>query len=374
MLQQRCERAVIFRWIVAVAVASGWAWPGGAQDAAPAASPAKELVRQAYAKTSTAKTLGDYTEIIELCEQAQRGELAPAMAAYVNDLLAWAHNRRGETYTQEGASLSESGQAERADKIDQMALAEFEAAVQLKPDYWKALHNRGVSYALAGKFDEAVADFSRVVELQPDYGNAWFNRAEIYFERGRFQEALTDYDQAIRLKGDDAEAFLHRGHARFQLRQYREALADYEQAVKLAPNLGEALASRGDAYRSLGQWSQASADYRRAVTLDGSSVRAHQSAAWLMATCPETPYRNAQLALEYAKKAVAVGGQEDFQLLDTLAAAYANAGDFAAAKQQLEAALKLAPESQAPALRARLTLYQQNQPYRERLPTTTRPR
>jgi len=350
---------------VAAAVICVTSISGLAQETSAESKDSNTLIRDAYAKTKTAATLADYTEIIRVCEKAQSGALSPGLAAYVRELLAWTHNRRGEIYAEQGASLTKSGDEQEAAKIDARALSEFETAVGLNPDYWKAIHNRGVSYALLGKFTEAVKDFSRVLELKPEYANAWFNRGEIQFELANYAEALNDYGQAIRLKPDDYDAYVRRGHTHFQLRRFQEALADYGRAVELDADSAEALINRGDAYLALRQWREAATDYRQAIASDAGSGRAYQSAAWLMATCPDDGYRNNQLALQAAEKAIELDGRTDFKCLDTLAAAYANAGDFDRAKQTIAAAIKIAPRDHVDLMRRRLELYQQNQPYRE---------
>jgi tetratricopeptide (TPR) repeat protein len=359
------------RGIWLACVLGGTAW---SQQKPPPATPAKDLVRQAYAKTESAKSQADLAQIIQLCQQAERGELSPALQAYVRQLTAWTHNRRGELHAQEGAALATSGQLDQAKKADQSALSEFETAVQLQADYWKARHNRGVSYALAGKVDEAIADFTRVIELQPSFANALFNRGEIYFDRGQFAEALQDYDAVLRLQPEDHEATLRRGHARFHLSRYADALQDYNHAVELKPDHGEALAYRADAYRILGQWTRAEADYRRARELDDTSVRAFQGSAWLLATCPEAGQRNRELALEYAEKALALAGRADAVCLETLAAAYANAGEFDKARQKMQAAIKIARPDQAAILKQRLSLYEAQKPFREQPVNTLRPK
>ena len=142
-------------------------------------------------------------------------------------------------------------------------------------------------------------------------------------------------------------------------------MADYGRAVELNADSAEALINRGDAYLALRQWREAATDYRQAIASDAGSGRAYQSAAWLMATCPDDGYRNDQLALQAAEKAIELDGRTDFKCLDTLAAAYANAGEFDRAKQTIAEAIKIAPKDHADLMRRRLELYQQNQPYRE---------
>jgi tetratricopeptide (TPR) repeat protein len=210
-----------------------------------------------------------------------------------------------------------------------------------------------------------MRDFNRVIELKPDYANAWFNRGEIRYDQGQHEEAAADYSQALRLNDKDAGAYACRGHAYFQLRQFQQALADYDQAVRLDGKSAEALANRADAYQSLGQWEQAAVDYRGSVELDQRLGRAYLGAAWLMATCPRDEIRNADLAIEAAKKAIELEGEQKHQHLDTLAAAYANAGLFDQAKATLEKAIRLAPEADAKRMRERLALYDAGKPYRQ---------
>jgi tetratricopeptide (TPR) repeat protein len=271
----------------------------------------------------------------------------------------------GELYAEQSAVLAQEGRQDESEPIDAQALVHFEAAVDLNPNYWKGYHNRGVSLALQGMFDRAIADFSRAIELKPKYANAWFNRGEIYFELGNYESALSDYTQTVELTPDDYDAHIRRGHAYFYLRRFREALADYDRAAELKPDDVEAIVNRGDAQRSLGQWREAARNYQQAVTLDNRSGQAYRSVAWLMATCPEEKYRKGQLAVQAAERAVQLDGGKDFTYLDTLAAAYANAGEFEKAQQTMPFAIKAAPEKQKEALRRRLELYKANQPYRE---------
>ena len=288
-----------------------------------------------------------------MCRQARRAKPSEDVAAYADQLAAWAHNRRGEQYAQQAVDLTGQDQQAKAAEFDAQALADFQAAVELDPKNWKALHNRGVSQALAGQLDDALKDFSRVVELKPDYANAWFNRGEVRADRGEHEQAVADYTQAIRLKPEDLDAHVRRGQAYLQLQKLREALADYDRAVQLAPDEAEPLLDRGDLHRSLGQWQLAAEDYRRAVALDHRSSRAYQRAAWILATCPVDRYRNVDLAVQAAEKALELDGEQDVKYLDTVAAAYANAGQFDKACETLARAIDTSP-ADAETFRTRL--------------------
>jgi tetratricopeptide (TPR) repeat protein len=339
--------------------------PAAAQQPVPAVEDGKQLLREAHAKSQEANTLEQYTEVLQLCQRAAAIALPANLVDYEKKLRSWAHNQRGEVYAEQAATLSKAGQNEAAAKVDAQGLREFETAIELNPDYWKALHNRGVSRAVGRQLDLAASDFSRVVELKPDYVNAWFNRGEIHYEQGRFAEAVADYARAIELAPEDPDFYIRRGHAYLQLRELQQAFADYHQAVQLAPNDVDALVNRADVNRNLGRWQAAADDYLQAIRLDAKSGRAYQGAAWLMATCPDSKMRNTDLSLRAAQQAMELLGRQDYRGLDTMAAALANSGNFAKAQEMQAEAIRLAPPEKADKLQSRLELYQQERPYRE---------
>jgi tetratricopeptide (TPR) repeat protein len=326
---------------------------------------ARQLIDQAYAKTEKAEAADDFAEIIRLCRQAQSQQPKPPLDRYLRSLLSWAHNRRGEVYADKAARLLDAGETTQARESDEKALADFEKAVEYDATRFKPLHNRGVSKALIGKYEEAIADFTRVAEMNPEYSNAWFNLGEIRSEMGDFKKAAADYSKAIELDPQDAKAWVGRGVARLRLQLASEALQDLERALELAPDEADSLAQRGDAHQCLGNWERAAEDFRRANDLDKQSAAAYRGAAWLMATCPEERFRKPELAIQAATRAIELAGSSDYRLLDTLAAAYANAGKFEEAVQTVEKAIHAVRDLQvADVLRRRLALYREKKPYR----------
>jgi tetratricopeptide (TPR) repeat protein len=325
----------------------------------------KSLYDQLHERAKSAETVPELTELVQQMSEILSRDTSEDMKPYVTELLAWTLNRRGEAYTRQAAAKAEKNDQEAAEELDRLALRDYEKSIELDPQRWKSLHNRGVCLALKGQFTDALRDFSRVIELQNDYADAWFNRGEIHYELGHFDKAVADYDKAIELAPDAASMYTARGHANFQLRRFEEALADYSQVVKLAPKNAEAYADRGDAYRSLGRWEEAATDFRQAVRLDNKLPHALQSAAWFVATCPDDRFRNAKLAVQAAQRAVELRGEADYIYLDTLAAAYAENGDFERAQETLRRAIELAPQDNVKPLEHRLNLYQAQKPYRQ---------
>ena len=241
---------------------------GGATKSTPGATPTlsagDRTIKDAYLKSKTAATLDDYNQIVSLCQDGIDHGASAESAAYAKKLSDWAqarvHNKQGEKYI--------------ADGDEKAALKEFETAVALDPNFWRALHNRGVSRAGAGNANDALADFEAVIKLNPSYANAWFNRGELKYAKNDLAGALDDYNQAVQLQPNDPGFYSSRGHVKFRLGRTNEALADYSRAVQLEPNNAVWLVDRGEAFRELAQYQAAAADYRDAIRLNPKFGRA----------------------------------------------------------------------------------------------------
>jgi len=356
--------------LAAITLNAAWA----IADDEPPAPTASSRVLLAYRLSKTAESRDNFRDMIAILSRVEETNLDDGMKAYRRDLLAWSHNRHGEALADQAADLADAGKEEPADQTQQLALADFDASVKLNPKSYKATHNRGVSHAMLGHFDEALQDFSATIFLKKDFAKAWFNRAEVRYALGKFKEAITDYDQVLRIRPTDIGAYTSRGHAHFQLQDFEKALADYRQTVQLTPQNAKARANQGDAHLALGRYRQAVADYQRAVQLDDEFGSAHQRLAWLYATCPDDRYANPAEALRLAKLAIKLDGESDPRYLDTLAAAQASDGDYKAAAATADKALQLANTQKADSakkIQARQALYRQAKAYTLTTPLNT---
>jgi hypothetical protein len=100
-------------------------------------------------------------------------------------------------------------------------------------------------------------------------------------------------------------------------------------------------------------------------------ARALSERAWFRATCPDSSFRNGQQAVKDAKAACSMMAWKDEDMIDTLAAAYAETGDFDSAVRYEGQALGIkgiSPES-AKVFREHLMWFQQRRPF----PTSNKP-
>lgn len=326
-----------------------------------------------YTRTNTATQEAEFTAIAKDCSviipDSKRSE---ADKAYASKLFAWALNRRGEVRSETAANFVKEGKLPEAQQLDQQAGKDFATAAKYAPDNWRVHHNLAVSHAMQGKYDEAIEELSLVIQLKDDYPNAFYNRAELYFEKEQFPQAIKDYSRAIDLVDNDARYFNGRAHARFMLSSTEEAIADYTQAATLENNNAAYITDLADALQSAGRWESAAERYRQAVKTDKTYARAYRNIAWLLATCPDRRFRNPNLSLTAARKAIELSGDQDYRALDTLAAATAATGNPTEATQLMTNALAIAPPGAQSELAARSAVYAKGGKYVQAAPKIER--
>ncbi len=149
--------------------------------------------------------------------------------------------------------------------------------------------------------------------------------------------------------------------------EFDHAIDDSNEAIRLDPTCAAAYCARGMGWKGKQEFDRAMNDFTAAMRLDPNDAYAYNAAAWLMATWSQSHCRNGEKAIELATKACALHGGQDAASYGTLAAAYAEAGDFDAAARYQKQAVELNSDD-AELLgrrKQRLALYEQRKPVRQ---------
>jgi tetratricopeptide (TPR) repeat protein len=236
----------------------------------------------------------------------------------------------------------------------QEAIAECLAALRIDPDFPPAHNNLGVGLFHAGRTGEAVAEFHEALRLNPAYAEASVNLGNALLGEGRTGEAVAEFREALRIDPGRADARNGLGLALFQQGHAQEAIAEYREALRINPadvgaqyNLGNVLLQQGDA-------GEAIAHLQQACDLQPGNPAIQNTLAWILATAAEAPLRDGPRAVQLAMQACQSGSGGDPVPLRTLAAAYAQSGQFDSAVETAQKALQLARAQSTTALIAAL--------------------
>lgn len=297
-------------------------------------------------------------------KRADTVELSEAIATFTK-IYQEAKDADGDEAQREAAvALHHRGISKLALGSAEAAIEDFEAAEKLGLDTAQLQMNFANAYRTLGKFDEAVEAATEAIRRAPDSSQAHDIRAGVLFEQDQFEASLVDSDQAVALDEANAEAFNNRGVTRRVMGQYRQAAEDYTRALKIAPRHPQALANRGYALKKLGRYKDAIRDYERAIKVNPDEPVVYNDLAWLLATCPEEAIRDPERAIELGETAVEMA-PEDGRFLDTLAAAYAAAGQFEKATETGLEAVKKLDEAEQFEADQRVAMYIDGKPYVE---------
>jgi tetratricopeptide (TPR) repeat protein len=241
---------------------------------------------------------------------------------------------------------------------------EIEAGRLRGAELAKRYYRRGTLWAEKRDDERALADFTQAMGLDAHDARAYNDRGIVWRRKGDEARALADFSEAIRLDDHYAIAYNNRGTVQADPAR---AIADYDAAIRLKPDYGAAYFNRASVRLARGEREPAVADYAEAVRLDPGNGEAHNALAWIFATAKEERLRDGRRALEHATKACELAGWSSGAFLDTLAAAYAEAGRYDDAARREEEALAMPDFANTfgAGAKERLALYRSGKPYRE---------
>ena len=261
-----------------------------------------------------------------------------------------------------GRLLVEKGQLDDA-------IAHYEKAVAINPADAEAQNNLGVSLFEIGRADDAIAHYRKALEIQPDYAEASCNLAGALIGKGDLDGAIAGYTACLAAIPDQEDARYNLASALFLRGRTDEAILQYQKVLQVHPDSADAHANLGSALLAKRRARDAMAEYTKALQISPENLPALSNLAWLLATSADPSLRNGSEAVRLAERADSASTRSDKHptILRILAAAYAETGQFAEAKETAQQALKAANvqgnTNLADALQGELALYDLGLPY-----------
>jgi len=281
----------------------------------------------------------------------------------------------------------------------EQAIKSFDLATEVAPQAPGPFQNRGEIYREQEKYEEAITQFNKVLELQPGGLLPLLHRAQAYLYSDQLEEALADVEKSLEkqpliaahrlraeiLKKMDrlpqaieemervAEAMPKQADLKFQLAVYYghnlqplKAIEAFGDVIAMDENNFYALQRRGDTYLNIGDHKAAAVDLEAALKLEPSDSSILNNLAWVLATSPDEEVRDGKRSVELGTRACELTEFSKSHILSTLAAGYAEMGDFEEAKKWSQKAVDMEDSEHAEQLALELKSYKESKPWRER--------
>ncbi|XZE17544.1 tetratricopeptide repeat protein [Pirellulaceae bacterium SH449] len=268
---------------------------------------------------------------------------------------------------------------EEAKKILELAKADLDESLKLMKDNVQSIFLRA---RLAAQMEDAEAarrDIDIVLETDDQNLEALLFSGELAVAEGDFERAAKEFKTLSAQFADGSpqkeELLKKLAIAYWQSNQIKPALRTLDQVIRGNSSSWEAYRLRGEIYLGQGEHLEATVAYEKALRLMPDTASPAQQSnllnnyAWILSTSPEDNVRDGERALELGLKACEMTDFTEAHLVSTLAAAYAEAGDFEKAVEYAKKAVELGEKEeseQIEQLREELKSYQEKKPWREK--------
>lgn len=147
------------------------------------------------------------------------------------------------------------------------ALACYEQALRIKPDFAEVHNNRGNVLNHLGQHDGAIASFRKALQIKPEYAEAHNGLGVALYDAGQVEAAVASYRGALKIRPDYAEAQNNLGNALADLGQSEAALESFDGALQSNPRYSQAYNNKGDTLRSVGRTGEAIRCFEKAIQI-----------------------------------------------------------------------------------------------------------
>jgi tetratricopeptide (TPR) repeat protein len=245
---------------------------------------------------------------------------------------------------------------------------DLEMALKLDPRDVMSLLMRAQVKTEAEKYEEAKKDVEKALQIMPDLSQAILLRSMISAQAKKFGEAINDLKMLLQGEPRNMQLRLQLGAYYIADNRPRKAIELFNQMIETDPESWQARRARADAYLSVGRHAEAIADYEFALKAEPEDSHMLNNLAWVLATSTDDSIRNGKRAVEIGLKACEVTKYAKPHILSTLAAAYAESGDWENALKWSSKAVELNKEEEeiSDQLQKELNSYKEKKPWREK--------
>ena len=207
-----------------------------------------------------------YSEAIAVLENTltviHDTENTPRNPTDIADLKVQTHYNLGLAYYHDG-------------KIEK-AIAAYQTAIQLEPNFADAYGGLGVIYWRTGDLDAAIRHCQKAIKIAPENIEFHQNLTQIYWQQGMYDRAAIGYRIILELNPSDENALHHLGIILLSKQEYDEAVSCFQKVLQRNPNNALAHGALGTAYYKLGEEDPAIREFKEVLRLDPQNENARK--------------------------------------------------------------------------------------------------
>ena len=173
------------------------------------------------------------------------GDLKEAIVNYssaidLDDTISAVFYNRAIAFEDLSDELKDEISEEEFDEYLMKAINDYTIAIELEPEDYQSVNNRGLLHYYLGDYEKAISDLTISIEAYPSRAVSYDFRGCAFRENGALSEALKDFNKAIELDSDDPIIFHNRALVWLELDEQEKAIEDLNKALKLDPNYEDA--------------------------------------------------------------------------------------------------------------------------------------
>lgn len=250
-------------------------------------------------------------------------------------------------------------------KRNDEAMKAFGRAMELAPNSIEPYVERARIRAEMKDTKGAIDDLNSALQLEPGNPKALLLRAAVYAQDKHFDLAINDLEELLKIAPGNPELNLQIGMFYLADKHTRKSIEKFDLVLAADPKNETAYLERGGAYLSIGKHAEAIHDYEQAIKLKADDSELENNFAWVLCTSPDAKLRDGKRALVLAKQAAEATKYKAAYILSTLAAAYAETGDFNSAIKWSTKAVEAGEKADKEELSKELASYKEKKPWRE---------
>lgn len=215
------------------------------------------------------------------------------------------------------------------------------------------------------EWETVVSDLTQLIKIDPKSDFLYTKRSFIYQLLDKNKLAMKDLESAVKINPTSLPITFEKAKLLVRMKKDAHAIVELTKIIDVSPRHTNSFILRSSLWALDKDIENAIADLNSALAIEPQNPEALNSMAWFLATWPDEKIRNGKKSIELATLACEVTKWNNIAIIDTLAAAYAEDGQFKKAIEYMNMIIPHTHESMKEEIEGHLEAFKNSKPHRE---------